>query len=137
MLLRRILVTYFVALVVFLAIDAVWLGVIAVDLYQDQIGHLLHKPPNFVAAGAFYLCFVSGILVFGVRPGRPDRTLGGVVGMAALYGTYTYLTYELTNMATLERWPLKLVVIDVLWGAALSAAVAGVTFAVEKRMLGE
>lgn len=137
MILRRIGITYAVALVVFLAVDSVWLKYIALDFYKQKIGHLIQFPPNFAAAAAFYLLFVAGILVFGVRPGQPFRTLGGVVGLAALYGFFTYATYDLTNMATLKDWPLVVTVVDMLWGSFLCAVVAGTTFLVERWLCGE
>jgi uncharacterized membrane protein len=50
--------------------------------------------------------------------------MGRAVLNGALYGLFTYLTYELTNMATLPAWPLKVVIVDTLWGIALCSAVA-------------
>jgi len=41
---------------------------------------------------------------------------------------FTYATYELTNLATLKDWPLKLVLVDTAWGVALCTAVASAGF---------
>jgi uncharacterized membrane protein len=44
--------------------------------------------------------------------------------LAAGFGFFTYATYELTNRATLPNWPLKIVLIDTLWGVVLCTLVA-------------
>jgi len=38
-----------------------------------------------------------------------------------------YATYDLTSLATLDRWPLLLTVVDMAWGMSLCAATAPVT----------
>ena len=35
-----------------------------------------------------------------------------------------YMTYDLTNLATLRDWPLGLSLLDMIWGALLSAVSA-------------
>ena len=44
--------------------------------------------------------------------------------MGALFGFFTYATYDLTNLATLKNWPIQIVFIDIAWGAVLTAAVS-------------
>jgi uncharacterized membrane protein len=41
---------------------------------------------------------------------------------SALFGFFTYATYDLTNLATLKNWPVELSVIDVIWGTLISFA---------------
>ncbi len=125
---------YAVAMVVFLALDLVWLGVVAQPLYDDQLGDLLRDPPNVGAAVAFYALFVAGLLFFVVDPalraGSWRRAwLGG-----AFFGLVTYATWDLTNLAVLDGFPLAVVPVDLAWGALLSATVAGTTYAVARRM---
>ncbi len=57
---------YLCALVGFLAIDLVWLGVVARSFYRKQLGFLLADQPNWLAAIIFYLLFVAGMLVFAI-----------------------------------------------------------------------
>jgi uncharacterized membrane protein len=59
---------YAIALPTFLVIDLVWLGLVARSFYQNQIGHLMRANVNWVAAIAFYLLFVVGIVVLVVWP---------------------------------------------------------------------
>jgi uncharacterized membrane protein len=111
---------YLVTLGVFLILDAIWLGLIARRLYQSQIGFIMAKQPKWAAAGIFYLLFVVGLVVFCVSPGVREGSLGQAAWRAALFGLVTYATYDLTNLATLEGWPLTVTVIDLVWGTALS-----------------
>ena len=48
---------YSLTLVILLALDALWLGVIAPSFYRAQIGFLMAASPNWSAAGAFYQLF--------------------------------------------------------------------------------
>ncbi|MBK1700393.1 hypothetical protein CKO41_07360 [Thiococcus pfennigii] len=115
---------YLLMVPVFFAIDLVWLGLIAKGFYQDNLGYILSPNVNWAAAVAFYLIFIGGILYFAVAPAVGDASLGRALLNGALFGFFTYMTYELTNMATLPNWPLKVVIVDTLWGAVLSASVA-------------
>jgi uncharacterized membrane protein len=117
---------YLTLIPLFFAVDLLWLGVIAVDFYQAQIGHLLAPQVDWVAAVAFYLLFIAGIQYFGVRPGLASGRIADATLNGALYGFFTYLTYELTNRATLPAWPLTMVFADIAWGVLLSAVVASI-----------
>jgi uncharacterized membrane protein len=52
-----------------------------------------------------------------------DSALHAIL-MGALFGIFTYATYDLTNLATMKGWPLNIVFIDILWGAVLSGLVS-------------
>ena len=116
---KSTLAAYAAALVVMAVLDALWLGFIAKPLYQQGIGHLIADKPNLMAALVFYLVFPVGLLVFAVQP---DRAWGATLIAAALFGFFTYATYDLSNLATLKGWPVGLVVIDIAWGCAISTA---------------
>ena len=107
---------------VFLILDGIWLGFIARRLYQSQIGFLMAQKPKWAAAGVFYLLFVVGLVVFCVAPGVGAGSWGQVIWRAALFGLVTYATYDLTNLATVEGWPLLVTVIDLAWGTTLAVA---------------
>lgn len=114
---------YLVTLAILLALDALWLGVVAPPFYRSQIGFMMAANPNWGAAAAFYLLFVAGLVVFVIAPGL-EGTLSRAAWRGAFFGLVAYATYDLTNLATLERWPLLLTVVDMAWGAALCAATA-------------
>jgi uncharacterized membrane protein len=112
---------YFAVLVVMVVVDLVWLGVIAKPLYQQGIGHLMAAKPMLPAAAVFYLIFPLGLLYFAIAPDGVVQGWTGVLIKGALFGFFAYATYELTNLALLRNWPVNIVLIDIAWGAALSA----------------
>lgn len=119
---------YLLTAVAFFVIDMLWLGVVARDFYQTNLGPWLAPDVNWWAAGIFYAIFIAGILIFAVVPALTADSVAQALLFGALFGFFTYATYELTNLATLARWPVKVVVVDILWGAVLSASVAAAGF---------
>lgn len=115
---------YFLTIVVFLALDMVWLLKIAPTFYRTYIGHLMANKPNLVAALFFYLIFIFGLVYFVYWPLREQNDLISVAIQGALFGLVTYATFDLTNMAVLKNFPLRIVVIDLLWGSFISMVVA-------------
>jgi len=115
------LAAYAAALVAMGVLDALWLGYIAKPLYQQGIGHLMADKTYLPAAVFFYLVFPIGVLIFAVQP---DRAWGATLAAAALFGFFTYATYDLSNLATLKGWPVGLAAIDIAWGTFLSTACA-------------
>jgi uncharacterized membrane protein len=111
---------YILTFLVFLAIDAVWLLVISKNLYSKEIGHLMAEKALLLPALIFYLLFVVGVLIFAVIPGYQAQSLSKTLMLGALFGLMTYATYDLTNLATLKDWPLKVTIIDIIWGTSLS-----------------
>jgi uncharacterized membrane protein len=123
---------YFVTLAAFLAIDAVWLGLVARTFYRKYLDWLMAAHPNWLAAIAFYLLFVVGVLVLVVLPGVEGGSLRSTLLRGALFGLVAYATYDLTNLATVKDWPLTVTVVDMLWGTALTVAVCYVGFVAGK-----
>jgi uncharacterized membrane protein len=123
---KRLLVT----LVVFLAIDGVWLGVIAREFYATQLGELLRPQMQWQAAAGVYLLLVLGLVEFVVTPGLRAGSLGRATARGALFGLVAYATYDLTNLATLVDWPLTMVLVDLAWGTTLCALVTLVSVGV-------
>lgn len=111
-------------------IDAIWLSVVANKFYKSQLGPLLLEKPNMVAAIAFYIIFVVGIVVFAVLPAVQAGDWKVAMGLGALLGLVTYATYDLTNHATLKGFPLTVVIVDLIWGVLLTATVATLTYLV-------
>ncbi len=129
----RHLKLYLVLFSTFLAIDGVWLTLVAKEFYKQQIGFLLTDNPNYIAAAIFYLLFVLAVQVFVVRPGLASGSLKTTLGRAAFFGFITYATYDLTNLATVEGWPVTVTVVDLIWGSVLTSTVAAAGFLSGKR----
>jgi uncharacterized membrane protein len=121
------ILTYIATLIVFLGMDAVWLGLGSGSLYRDALGDLLLDGFRAGPAIIFYLLHIAGLMVFVItRAEVRSKPLMALV-FGAFYGLCTYGTYDLTNQAVLRAWTLKLTVIDMIWGAIVTgtAALAG------------
>ena len=119
---------FLITLTTFLAIDGLWLTVIAKDFYAKHLGFLMTKTPNLWAALSFYLIYVVALIVFVISPALQKDSLWSAILLGALFGLCAYATYDLTNLATIKNWPLLITVIDLIWGTFLSASVAGLSF---------
>jgi uncharacterized membrane protein len=126
---------FMIALPVFLALDMVWLGVIAKSFYAQQIGYLMKQPPNWPVALAFYALFVAGLVYFVVVPAFAVGAWKDALFRGAFFGMVAYSTYDLTNLATVNRWPVLLTVVDIMWGTVLSASVAVISYWISIRLL--
>lgn len=126
---------YLAALIAFLIIDGIWLGVIARGFYAEQLGELLRPSPNWSVAGLFYLFYVVGIVVFAVMPAHAQQSWMVAVGYGALLGLIAYGTYDLTNLATLRNWPVVMSVVDMIWGSVLTATVSLVGYLASRVLL--
>jgi uncharacterized membrane protein len=122
---------YAAAAIVFVALDLLWLGVVARGFYHGQIGGLLRQPFNWPAAIAFYVLYVGGMLFFAMAPGIAAQSLRTAALCGFLLGLLAYGTYDLTNLATLKGWTATVAVADMLWGGVLTmvCSVAGVAAA--------
>lgn len=125
---------YFIALPVLFAMDMIWLGLVAKNLYRSQIGFLMVTDTRWVPAILFYLLFVIGLVLFVITPAMQKGSWMHAMLFGALFGFITYATYDLTNLATLNHWPLLITIIDLAWGAVLAAAVSTITFFIGTRI---
>jgi uncharacterized membrane protein len=124
---------YLITLVVFLALDGLWLGLVARNLYASQLKGLMTENVRWAAAGLFYALFVVGLLVFVLEPALQSHSLGAAATRGALFGFFTYMTYDLTNYATLAGFPLTIVVVDLAWGSVLGLTVSSAAYGVYAR----
>lgn len=119
---------YLIALVVFFVIDIIWLGFISKDLYRKNLGHLMRSSTNWPAAIIFYSFYIAGLIFFVVNPALEKNSIIYALLSGALFGFITYATYDITNLATLKDWPLKITIIDIIWGTALNGLTASISF---------
>lgn len=129
--LPQIAIAYAVTAVVFLALDAVWLGTMADRLYRPAIGHLMASSFALAPAALFYVLYVAGIVFFAVSPAMGmRRPVLAALGLGALLGLLAYATYDLTNQATLKDWPWQVTLADLAWGSFVTGTSAAVVCAV-------
>lgn len=123
----RAAVAWLATALLFVAVDFVWLGVVARDTYRRHIGHLMAEDVNYGAAALVYVVLAAGAVVFAVLPAAERGSWLHALGYGALFGFFAYSIYDLTNLATLRDWPHAIVWIDVAWGTFLTgvASLAG------------
>ena len=126
---------YFLTVPLFFIIDLIWLGVVAKGFYQKNLKYILSPNVNWTAAIIFYLIYIVGILIFAVVPAVTKDSLRYAVLWGALFGFFTYATYDLTNLALLKDWPLRIVFVDILWGVVLCSTVAVLSYFIGKWLL--
>lgn len=130
----NVLITYLAVATVFVVTDFVWLKTMAERLYQPVLGDLLRPEPNLLAAGAFYALYPIGLLIFAVLPAQQDGSAGRALLSGMMFGCFTYVTYDLTNQATLRNWSTTLTVLDIGWGSLLGGFSAWLGYLVAQRM---
>jgi uncharacterized membrane protein len=121
---------YLVALVVFFSIDLFWLGIIAKNLYVQEIGYIMADKVKWGPAILFYAIYISALVFFAVQPALQEGKWLSALLYGGFFGFVCYATYDLTNLATLKGWPLKIVVYDLLWGTFISGITSFATFLV-------
>lgn len=104
------------------ALDLLWLGVIARGAYRSLLGGFMREAPVWPSAIAVYVLIPLGLSLFVLpRAGGSPATAGAY---GALFGLVLYGTYEFTNHALVRGWPFKAVLLDVAWGMVLCAVVS-------------
>jgi uncharacterized membrane protein len=126
----RFLILYLIAAAVFFAIDMLWLGLVAKKFYREQLAFILSEQVNWVAAIIFYAIYLAGVLHFAVLPGLKEQNVLLALLQGAALGFLCYATYDLTNMATIAKWPLKIVLVDILWGTFLTGMVSLLSYVI-------
>ena len=125
-------VAYIATAVVFLGLDAIWLSRVALGMYRQELGSLLLDKPNLPIAAGFYLLYVAGIVILAIVPALGEGGWIKALLMGAVLGLVAYGTYDITNLSTLKGWSVKLAVIDIAWGTALTAVSATIGYLVVK-----
>jgi uncharacterized membrane protein len=133
---RTFLVAYAGAMAGMLALDTIWLSIMAGRLYQPQLGDLLAENFRLAPALAFYLLYLFGIVYFAALPALTSGGWRRALLNGALLGLVAYGTYDLTNQATLRHWPFLVTTLDMTWGTFLTAASAVVSLAAAKKFSG-
>ncbi len=121
----KYLVAWAATFIVMLAIDLLWLGVIAKTYYQQAMGSLMSPEPRLGVAALFYLMYPVGLTIFAVTPGVAADSVARAAVLGALFGLFAYATYDLTNLAVVRDWPVTLSFVDIAWGTFASAVASG------------
>jgi uncharacterized membrane protein len=128
-----IAIRFAVVLLVLIVGDAAWLSYFARAMFRPVLGDILLDTPRWSAAVLFYLIYAAGVMVFPLAMGLHKDSLGTAILYGALFGFLAYMTYDLTNLATIKSWTVPLALIDMGWGALLTAAATAAGFAAAQR----
>jgi uncharacterized membrane protein len=118
----------------FVMLDFIWLKLMGQRLYQATLGDVLRPDPNLWAAAVFYLVYPLGLIGFAVLPACQEGSILRALTLGAMFGCFTYATYDLTNQATLRNWSTTLTVVDICWGSVLAGCSAGIGYVAISRL---
>jgi uncharacterized membrane protein len=127
---------YLAALAAFVAADLAWLTAMTPRIYRPTLEGVLANGINVPPAVVFYTLYPVGILIFAIGPATKNGSAITAVVYGALFGFFTYSTYDLTNYATLRNWSLQLTLVDIAWGSVLASAAATAGFFVAAKIAG-
>ena len=130
----KLLFSYLLTMLVFFAIDIAWIGGFAKKFYWGNMGSLLKDDINWAAALIFYLLYIVGIFVFAIVPAVDNDSLKTAIIYGGLFGFFCYATYDLTNLATMKGFPMKVAIVDMIWGVILTSSVATAGFYITRWM---
>lgn len=120
-------IAYLAALLVFGALDAIWLWTMSARFYRPTLGDILLNDLRMAPALVFYFLYPVGLTFFAIAPALKTGDWLTAVLYAAFLAIIAYGTYDLTNYATLRNWNLQITIVDLAYGATVSAisALAG------------
>ena len=130
---RKNLSVYLIFLTLLTTFDMIWLLGIAKNLYRDEMGSLMATEPKLIAGVAFYLIYALGVCKFVLIPAKLKQSLSIAIKDGALFGFLCYMTYDLTNLAVIQNFPLHLTFIDLAWGSFVTSMCAGITYLIERK----
>lgn len=112
------LLLFAIVLIFVLIIDFLWLGVIARNFYDNELGKLKTNNINYLSAILVYVAIALGIVFFVLANPSVKTPIHALV-FGAFFGMILYGVYEFTNLALIRSWPLRMVFVDILWGSFL------------------
>ena len=110
----------------FIALDYLWIVVLMKSFYLKEMGDMARTTPDGTSilprlgsAVGVYFALPGGVVLFALPRVDPANLILTALLWGALFGITVYTVYDLTNRATLRRWPIKLVVVDIIWGGVI------------------
>lgn len=114
-------------------LDYIWLGHITKKFIIREFGKLI-KVKNgkieikiFVGLLAWFL-IALGCLIFSVNQSSNIYT---AILLGSTFGFISYGIYDLTNLAFINNYSKKFVIVDILWGTFVCSVISGVGFFVK------
>lgn len=130
---QALIISYLVSCISLIALDYLWLWIIMQWHIQKRFWTLMRQPILMWPALAFYILYTVALIFFAVYPAR-NLWLRYAVGYGAALGFTCYMTYDLTNRATLKSRPVAMVIPDILWGTVVSAIVWAIWYSIYMKL---
>ena len=118
---KIIFLSTFLAAIIFLVIDIIWLSFAVKSFYRPNLGDLILDKPVMWAAALFYIIYMLGVAIVIIEPSLQSNDPTKLIFRAFMFGLVAYGTYNLTNMATINGWSSKVVFVDMFWGGFLTS----------------
>ena len=132
---RESIITFLSVTTIFLLIDIIWLSQSFSYIYQPNIGELLRENIIIFPAILFYIIYPLGATILVALPSLEKVLSRTIFINGFVLGVIAYGTYNLTNMATLEGWSAKVVIIDMIWGGFLTGVSVLLGTLISKKVL--
>lgn len=124
----RLITSYIFTLIPMAVIDALWIGLIAKGFYAKHMGFLFSKTPNIIPVIFFYPLYAAAVLYLAVMPAVDSKSWQEALIRGAVLGLAAYSAYDLTNHATIAKWPLVMTVTDIAWGMFVTSATSLIAY---------
>jgi len=133
---KQYLVLYGLSLVIIGLLDFLWLGFLAKSFYAENLASILAPDVKIFPAAVFYLVYPIGLVIFAMSPSVEAGDWARAALMGGLFGFFCYMTYDMTNWATLKGFPPIVALVDLTWGTTCGAITSGAAVFFAKRILG-
>ncbi len=122
--------------VLFVIMDAVWLGFVVNKFFAANLGHIARMKDggiqvNFISAALVYVLMAAGLELF-VMNNRLAQTASSVLILGLIFGFVMFGIFDFTNHAILRDYPLKAIAMDMAWGTVMSGIVAFLSWKVRQ-----
>ncbi len=125
---------FVVSLISFLLLDIILIRFVARGIYKEYLGFLTQEHPNLFVGALIYPLIVAGLVYFVIHPMFEAHEPFKAALTGAFFGLIVYGAYDLTNQATIRKWPLEITVVDMIWGMTLCASVTAITFYIGNKL---
>lgn len=132
---KILLSSLFFTSIIFLVVDIIWLSIMVKHFYRPNLGLLLTDKPVMWAAVSFYLIYVLGLSVIILQPALNNDSVSQAFWTGIVFGVVAYGTYNLTNMATINNWSAKVVLVDIVWGGFLTGFSSSIGIFLAKKFI--
>ena len=115
--------TVIISAIVIVLVDAIYLNIIG-KYYMKMINNIQGKAGNIkmTSAVACYILLVLGLNYFILNPAKESKKpLNQSILDAFILGLVIYGVYETTSHALFDKWDVKPLIYDSVWGGCLFA----------------